>query len=54
MQRERRKNLEMIMQWIKDIPSEKIDMEQLERKAILILGCTRETAKIYISEVWVK
>ncbi len=52
MQRERLKNLETIKKWIKDIPKDKqIDKDALERKSILILGCTREKAKEYINEI---
>lgn len=51
MQRERLKNLDKIREWVGKTSPEKIDRLALTRKAVLVLGCTRQRAIEYIQEV---
>lgn len=50
-QREKLKNLDKIREWTKGIDFGKIDRSALERKAILLLGCTRQKAREYIKDL---
>jgi hypothetical protein len=50
-QREKLKNLDKIRSWINGVDPEKIDIQALERRSTLTLGCTRQKAKEYIKEI---
>jgi hypothetical protein len=50
-QREKLKNLDKIREWTKGVDFGKIDRMALERKAILLLGCTRQKAREYIKDL---
>jgi len=48
MQRARKKNLDTIGSWVKDVNPSKINRPALARKAMLVMGCSREKAHEYI------
>jgi len=48
MQRARKKNLDTIGGWVKDVQPSRIDRQALARKAMLVMGCSREKAHEYI------
>lgn len=52
LQRERKHNQDLIAKWIQEGNGiENIDRNELERKAVLVIGCTRSKAREYIKEI---
>lgn len=44
----RKRNLDQISSWIKDLPTEKIDRIKLKRKIMLVIGSSKEKTDEYI------
>ena len=44
-------NIQLIQSWISNIPKDQIDHEQLIRKAMLVIGCTRKKAEEYLDVI---